>query len=117
VTVYRDDPESNRERDREWERKRQEFHGARYKLDMSDVDQREDPAWLLAWGAPETLPVGQEIQHGPERSRSDEFLVGTRDAVDSSDASWWRDLFAGRRSRRYRPTFFGDDGADIPYRL
>jgi hypothetical protein len=111
VTVYRDDHESNRE----WERKRQEFHGARYKLDMSDMDQRQDPAWLPAWGAPETLRVGQEIQHGPDLGLSEQFLVGTRDAVDSSDTSWWRDLFAARRSRRYRPTFFDDDGGDVPY--
>jgi hypothetical protein len=82
VTVYRDDPESNSERDREWERKRQEFNGARYKLDISDMDQREDPAWLLVRGAPETLPVGQEIRHASGLARSVAFLVGTRDAAD-----------------------------------
>jgi hypothetical protein len=87
VTVCREDPQSTSERDREWERKRREFQGARYKLEMSDVDQSEDPAWLLARGAPETLPVSQEIQHSTGLGRSEAFLVGTRDAVDSSDAS------------------------------
>jgi len=115
VTVYRDDPQSNGERDREWERKRQEFHGARHKLDMSDMDQREDAAWLLARGAPETLPVTQAVERGPRLGRSEQFLVGATDAVDSYEASWWSDLFTRRRSRRYRPTFSSDDGADIPY--
>jgi hypothetical protein len=49
--------------DREWERKPREFHGARYQLDVSEKTQEDDPAWLLAKDAPETLPVTQAVGH------------------------------------------------------
>jgi hypothetical protein len=116
VTVYENErePAEQMNDDREWERKRQEFHGARYRLDMSDKTQEEDPAWLLAFGSPLALPVSQEIQHGPKMGRSDAFFLGTGDADDSYESAWWRDLFTGRRARRYRPAWNGDPG-DQPY--
>jgi hypothetical protein len=36
-----------------------------HKLRESDKTQANDASWKLAYGAPETLPVSQEIEHGP----------------------------------------------------
>jgi hypothetical protein len=84
---------------------------------MSEKDQSDDPAWLLAYGAPEELPVSQEVEHGPALNRYQQFMIGSRDAVDSWEA-WDRanytDLFTGRRARRYRPGSNLDPG-DEPY--
>jgi hypothetical protein len=45
-------------------------------------------------GAPEALGVSQVIEHGPERSRVQQFLIGAHhDANDSYRLGWWRDTF------------------------
>ena len=102
------------DRDYEWERKTREVHGATHVLRESDKTQEDDPSWKLAYGAPEELSVSQEIEHGPEMSRHQSFVLGTRDADDSYGPGWWRDLFTGRRSRRYRRAWNGYPG-DEPY--
>jgi hypothetical protein len=82
---------------------------------MSDMDQRADPAWLLARGVPETLPVSQAVERGPRLGRSEQFLVGARDAVDSSDASWWRDLLLAGGAAYTGPRFRPACEAPVPF--
>jgi hypothetical protein len=82
---------------------------------VSGSDQREDPAWLRAGGGPEMLPVTRAAEHGAGHGRSEQFFIGARDAVDSSEA-WDRDLFWPRRARRYPPAssgYPGDNPSDV----
>ena len=81
---------------------------------MNDMDQRADPAWLLARGVP-ALPVSQAVERGPRLGQSEQFLVGARDAVDSSDASWWRDLLLAGGAAYTGPRFRPACEAPVPF--
>jgi hypothetical protein len=77
--------------------------------------------------APRTLPVSQDVEHGPEQDRDEAFWLGIRQASDlgtmhritglGPDTGLRPWVFRDRRvsGRRHRPTFNGDDEASIPY--
>ena len=111
---------------------RREWHGPSYDMLMSATDQRGDPAHPARWphGVPSglrpslidmlpvaarVLPVTQEVPHGEERSREEEFDLGVAQSSDLGRAhrQWglapvgtapWH--YQDRRvsGRRYRPT-------------
>jgi hypothetical protein len=115
------------ERDNAYVR-RNEVHGPSYRLEMSEQRHEGDPQQQLALrepdpyqrpmsvldlivaGAPRALPVSQEIQRGPEQSRSGEFQAAVQAAADLGHLHYslgYRD----RRweGRRHRPTNNLDD--------
>jgi hypothetical protein len=81
--------------DRDWHYAHQEIPRPTYQMIMSNQMHEDEPRHphgvppglrpslieILA-GAPRVLPVSQEVEHGPEQSRSEEFQRGFQQASD-----------------------------------
>jgi hypothetical protein len=97
-----------------------EWHGATYQMVLSDQQQAGDPLSphgvppgyehpqplgpdVLDPGGPRILPVSQEVQHGPELSRSAEFDAAMREAAElgayHASIGFYDRRFEGRRHR------------------
>ena len=117
---------------------KREFHGGVYRITPSDRDRHAGDPQVLAWGAPgyrhpqpldrdvldpggpRVLPVSQQVQHGSERSREEEFEQALRQDAAALHAFHSLNVFNDRRveGRRYRETDFVEDilgSANIPY--
>lgn len=113
---------------------RREYHGPTYQMVTHLQQQTGDPLKphgvppgyehpqrlgpdVLDPGGPRILPVGQEIQHGPQQSRAAEFDAATQEAVDL--ATWHATVgFYDRRfeGRRYRSGHLYEDRREPPPR-
>jgi hypothetical protein len=77
-------------------------------------------------GGPRTLPVSQDIEHGPEESRSESFNKGLGQVYDLGAMHWRHGLgpeaglgpwvFRDRRmtGRRYRTAYNGEEPQQPP---
>jgi hypothetical protein len=123
---------------------RREVHGPAYSMVISDQRQEGDPEQQLALreppryrrpmsvmdlvvaGAPRVLPVSQNLTHGPERDRDEEFWQGMQAAADlghfHSAIGFHDRRWEGRRHRSgymyeepQQPPQRGGLQADIPF--
>jgi hypothetical protein len=117
---------------------RKEFHGATYKITPSDRHRHAGDPQVLLWqppgyehpqrlgpdvlgpGGPRVLSVSQQIEHGPERSREEEFEQALREDAAALHTFHSTNLLNDRRreGRRYRETDYVQDllgTAQVPY--